>query len=284
MRVASYVVDGRPTWGRVTEDAVGLVDATSDLVACWPSLKEVLQDSGLAEAEAALADRPADRAVDDTAFLPTIPDPDKILCVGLNYDEHRKEGGHPERGHPTFFTRFANSQIGHKQPMIKPAVSDRLDYEAELAVIIGTAGRHIPADRALAHVAGIAPYNDGSVRDWQRHTTQYTPGKNFVGTGGFGPWMMTLDSIPDLDALTVESRLNGTVMQHATVADMLFSIPRLIEYASTFTELVPGDVIATGTPGGVGSRRDPQVWMKPGDVIEVEIGGVGTLVNPVVAE
>ncbi len=280
MRVASYLVDGNPAWGMVTADGAGLVDATG----VFPSLKAALAADGLAEVARALAGKPADRAVAATELLPVLPDPDKILCVGLNYDDHRKEGGHPERGHPTFFTRFANSQIGHRRPMIKPAVSDQLDYEAELAIVIGKAGRHIPAERAFEHVAGYAPYNDGSVRDWQRHTTQFTPGKNFVGTGGFGPWMATPDEIADLDAVTVEARLNGNVMQHATVADMLFPIPALIAYASTFTELVPGDVIATGTPGGVGSRRDPQVWMKPGDVIEIEIGGVGVLVNEVVAE
>lgn len=280
MRVASYLVDGNPAWGMVTADGEGLIDATG----AFPSLKAALAAGGLAELQRALAGRGADRKVSATRFLPVVPDPDKVLCVGLNYDDHRKEGGHPEQKHPTFFVRFANSNIGHRQPMIKPRVSDRLDYEAELAVVIGKAGRHIPAERAFEHVAGYAPYNDGSVRDWQRHTTQFTPGKNFMGTGGFGPWMATPDEIADLAKVTVEARLNGEVMQHATVADMIFDIPTLIAYASTFTELVPGDVIATGTPGGVGSRREPPVWMKPGDTIEIEIGGVGTLVNEVVAE
>ena len=280
MRVASYLVDGNPAWGMVTADGKGLVDATG----LFPSLKAALAADGLAEVARALAGQPASRSVADAVFLPVLPDPDKVLCVGLNYDDHRQEGGHPEQAHPTFFVRFANSNIGHRRPMVKPAISDMFDWEAELAVVIGKAGRHIPADKAFEHIAGYAPYNDGSVRDWQRHTTQFTPGKNFVGTGGFGPWMSTPDEIADLQAVTVEARLNGTVMQHATVADMIFDIPSLIAYASTFTELVPGDVIATGTPGGVGSRRTPPVWMKPGDVIEIEIGGVGTLVNEVVAE
>jgi len=280
MRVASYLVDGNPAWGVVTADGAGLIDATG----AFPTLKAALAAGGLGELKRTLAGRPADRAVAATRFLPVVPDADKVLCVGLNYDEHRKEGGHPEQAHPTFFVRFANANIGHRQPMIKPKVSDKLDYEAELAVIIGKAGRHIPAAQAMEHVAGYAPYNDGSVRDWQRHTTQFTPGKNFMGTGGFGPWMVTPDEIADLAKVTVEARLNGQVMQHATVADMIFDIPTLIAYASTFTELVPGDVIATGTPGGVGSRREPPVWMKAGDVIEIAIGGVGTLVNEVVAE
>jgi 2-keto-4-pentenoate hydratase/2-oxohepta-3-ene-1,7-dioic acid hydratase in catechol pathway len=280
MRVASYLVDGHPAWGLVTADGTGLIDATG----VFPTVKAALAAGGLEEVHRSLAGRTADRPLSGTTLLPVITDPDKILCVGLNYDDHRQEGGHPEQQYPTFFTRFANSQIAHGQPMIKPAVSDKLDYEAELAVVIGKAGRHIPTERAFEHVAGYAPYNDGSVRDWQRHTTQFTPGKNFVGTGGFGPWMSTPDEIQDLDAVVVEARLNGEFMQHATVADMLFSIPALIAYASTFTELVPGDVIATGTPGGVGSRRTPPVWMKAGDVIEIEIGGVGTLRNTVAAE
>ena len=280
MRVASYLVDGNPAWGLVTADGAGLIDATGQ----FPTLKAALAAGGLGKVAGALAGRPADRALDSVAFLPVVPDPDKILCVGLNYDDHRKEGNHPEQKHPTFFVRFANSQVGHRRPMVKPRISDMFDWEAELAVVIGKAGRHIPAERALEHVAGYAPYNDGSVRDWQRHTTQFTPGKNFPGTGGFGPWMSSPDEIADLQAVTVEARLNGEVMQHAAVSDMIFPIPALIAYASTFTELVPGDVIATGTPGGVGSRRTPPVWMKPGDVVEIEIGGVGTLVNEVVAE
>lgn len=280
MRVASYLVDGNPAWGLVTADGSALVDATGQ----FPTLKAALAAGGLDEVGRALAGRPASRDIAGTHFLPVLIDPDKILCVGLNYDDHRKEGGHPEQKHPTFFVRFANANIGHRQPMVKPAISEMFDWEAELAVVIGKPGRHIPADRAFEHIAGYAPYNDGSVRDWQRHTTQFTPGKNFVGTGGFGPWMATPDEIADLNAVTVEARLNGQVMQHATVADMIFDIPALVAYASTFTELVAGDVIATGTPGGVGSRRTPPVWMKPGDVIEIEIGGVGTLVNEVVAE
>ena len=284
MKFASYRVGVKPAWGMVSADGAGLIDVSGTIEERYPTLESAIVDEALGEVGAALAARAADRLVDETEMEPVLPKPGKILCIGLNYDEHRKEGGHPERGEPTIFVRFANSQMGHNQPMVKPKESEKLDYEAELAVIIGKAGRRIPESAAMEYVAGYAPYNDGSVRDWQRHTGQYTPGKNFMNTGGFGPWMSTPDEIEDLDSAIVESRLNGEVMQHATVADMIFPIPKLIAYISTFTELEAGDVIVTGTPGGVGSRRDPQIFMKGGDVIEIEIGGVGVLRNPVIDE
>ena len=187
-------------------------------------------------------------------------------------------------GEPTIFVRFANAQIGHGKAIIAPMESDTLDFEAELAIIIGKPGRRIPEEEAFNYIAGYSCYNDGSVREYKRHTTQFTAEKNFMATGGFGPWMVTPEELVDLDNVTVESRLNGEVMQHAKVADMIFPIPKLINYISTFTELSPGDVIATGTPGGVGSRRNPKVWMRPGDVCEIEISGIGVLTNPVVGE
>ncbi|WP_420403372.1 fumarylacetoacetate hydrolase family protein [Nisaea sp.] len=282
MRFASFKLNGEATWGLATEK--GLHAAGADTKSRWPSLKAAISADALGEAAAALAASAPSVPAEDAEYLPLVPDPDKILCVGLNYEAHRLEGGHPEVEHPTIFARFANSQIGHKQPMIKPKVSDKLDFEAELAVVIGKSGRHISEAAAMAHVAGYACYNEGSVRDWQRHTGQYTPGKNFVGTGAFGPWLVTPDEIDDLGALVMESRLNGAVMQHTKLDDLIFPIPHLINYISTFTELVPGDVIVTGTPGGVGSRQDPQVWMQPGDEIVVEIDKIGRLVNPVVAE
>jgi 2-keto-4-pentenoate hydratase/2-oxohepta-3-ene-1,7-dioic acid hydratase in catechol pathway len=201
----------------------------------------------------------------------------------LNYAKHQAETGRPDVDHPTIFTRFADSQVGHLQPMIKPDQSVRFDYEAELAVVIGQGGRFISEDDALSHVAGYACYNDGSIRDWQRHTSQFTPGKNFPGTGAFGPYLVTPDEVGDYKKLPIESRLNGEVMQKATLADLIFPIPRLLSYISEFTPLSSGDVIVTGTPGGVGDRREPPIYMRPGDVIEVDIGIVGTLVNPIVS-
>jgi 2-keto-4-pentenoate hydratase/2-oxohepta-3-ene-1,7-dioic acid hydratase in catechol pathway len=202
----------------------------------------------------------------------------------LNYEMHRKETGRAEVEHPTIFMRFANTQIGDGAPIVCPRVSRDLDFEGELAVIIGRPGRYIQRKHAMEHVAGFACYNDVSVRDWQRHTSQFTPGKNFPATGPFGPWMVTPDEVGPLAKLRIVTRLNGEIMQQATLGDMIFDIPRIIEYCSSFTPLSAGDVIATGTPGGVGSRRVPPLWMKPGDVVEVEIERVGLLRNRVVGE
>jgi 2-keto-4-pentenoate hydratase/2-oxohepta-3-ene-1,7-dioic acid hydratase in catechol pathway len=226
----------------------------------------------------------ADHGLDEIEFLPTIPNPDKVICVGLNYATHIKETGREDSDYPALFPRYANTQVGHLQPLIRPAVSNIFDYEGELAVIIGKRGRHIAPERAFDHVAGYACYNDATIRDWQRHTHQFLPGKNFVGTGGFGPWMVTTDELTDPSALTLATRLNGTEMQRSTTDLLIFDVPFLINYLSTFTELAPGDVIPTGTPGGVGFKRDPQVFMKPGDTIEVEISGIGTLTHPIAAE
>jgi 2-keto-4-pentenoate hydratase/2-oxohepta-3-ene-1,7-dioic acid hydratase in catechol pathway len=207
-----------------------------------------------------------------------------VLCVGLNYLKHIIETGREVPKHPTLFTRFASAQVGHEQPLILPKASTAFDFEGELAIVIGKAGRHISKANALEHVAGYSLFNDGSIRDWQRHTLQFTAGKNFVGSGSFGPWIVTTDEISDISSLVLETRLNGEVVQREGLDDLLFKIPDLIEYISTFTELLPGDVIATGTPGGVGAFRTPPLWMKPGDVVEVEVEGIGKLKNTVNAE
>jgi 2-keto-4-pentenoate hydratase/2-oxohepta-3-ene-1,7-dioic acid hydratase in catechol pathway len=219
-------------------------------------------------------------------LLPVIPDPEKILCVGLNYESHRVETGMPEMDHPVLFTRFSSTQVGHGEPIIRPNVSEKLDFEGELAVIIGKTGRHIPKDKAFDYVAGYSCYNDASIRDWQMHTRQFTAGKNFDGTGAFGPWMVTPDEFPadQLADQTVTTRLNGEQVQHAPFSDLIFDVPALIEYISTFCTLQPGDVIVTGTPGGVGVIRKPRLYMKPDDVIEVEISGIGVLKNPIAQE
>ena len=183
---------------------------------------------------------------------------------------------------PTIFTRFPNTQIGHLQSLVKPKFSQKFDYEGELAVIIGQGGRYIPEKDALNHIAGYTCFNDGSIRDWQRHTSQFTPGKNFPGTGPLGPYLVTTDEIRDYKSLPIETRLNGVIMQKASLSDLIFPIPKLINYISSFTNLCSGDVIVTGTPGGVGDKRNPPVYMKPGDVVEVDIGPVGVLKNFVI--
>ena len=281
MRFVSYVRLGRPSFGALVDG--GIVDLAR-LIPGIDTLREAIAEDLLDEAARAIVGRKAEFALSDVTLLPVIPEPGKVLCVGVNYVAHREETGRKEVGHPTIFTRFADSLVADGAPIIKPAVSDNLDYEGELALVIGRGGRNIKPEDALDHVAGYAPFMDGSVRDFQRHTAQFTPGKNFPCTGGFGPALVTPDEIGDLAALPIETRLNGETMQKASLADLIFSIPDVIAYCSQFTPLAPGDVIATGTPGGVGERRTPSVWLKDGDVVEVMVGAAGTLTNRIVAE
>jgi 2-keto-4-pentenoate hydratase/2-oxohepta-3-ene-1,7-dioic acid hydratase in catechol pathway len=282
MKLASYVRLGKPGFGACVDD--GIVDLTGRISPEIVSLKGLLAADAVAQAQSYVAGRRAEFALSDVTLLPVVPDPAKILCIGLNYEKHRAETKRPDSQYPAVFTRYADSQVAHGQPIVKPRVSDRLDYEAELAVVIGRGGRYIDEAAAMEHVAGFSCYNDGSVRDWQRHTHQFTPGKTVSGTGAFGPWMITSDEIADYRQLAIRSILNGEIMQDATLDQLIFPIPHLIAYCSSFTPLQPGDVIITGTPGGVGDRREPPVFMKPGDVIVVEIDGVGRLVNSIIAE
>ncbi len=275
MKLMSFAANGKASWGVV--DGSDVVDLSSRA----PSLRAALSTKGAFDAPT--ADLPR-HALSGVTFLPPIPDPDKIICIGLNYLTHILEGGRDVPQQPTIFTRFANSQIGHGQAIIRPNASITLDFEGELAVVIGTGGRHIKAEDAMAHVAGYSCYNDGSIREWQRHTSQFGPGKNFPSTGGFGPYLVTPDEAGDVEHASLVCRLNGEEMQRATLDDLVFTIPALIAYCSTFTILEPGDVIITGTTGGVGAYRTPPVWMKPGDVVEVEISGVGLLRNTVAQE
>jgi len=281
MKFASFKLNGTASWGLI--DGAEAVDLGSLSRDRYPDLKSVIAAGALAELAAASA-KAARHPLANIGWLPVIPNPDKILCIGLNYETHRKETGRTEVENPTVFARFANSQTGHLANIIRPRVSKDLDFEGELAVIIGKPGRYISRAAAWDHIAGYACYNEGSVRDYQRHTHQFTPGKNFPQTGAFGPWMVTPDEAGDLASLRLQTRLNGQVVQDATISQMIFGIPQQIEYCSSFTRLEPGDVIVTGTPGGVGSRRTPPLWMKPGDVVEVEIDRIGLLRNGIADE
>ena len=282
MKLASFSTPVGPGYGCVVGD--GIVALSQRFGGRAPTLRHMLA-AGLWDEAARLAQTSKpDFALREVSFAPVIPDPDKIICVGLNYRDHVAETGRTVTEKPALFARYAGSQIGHLAPLVKPEVSDEFDYEGELAVIIGKGGRHIAARDALSHVAGYACYNEGSIRDWQRHTSQFLSGKTFAGTGAFGPWMVTADEIPDPSKLTLETRLNGEVVQRTTTDRLITDIPALIAYISTILPLTSGDVIVSGTPGGVGAKRSPPLWMRPGDVAEVEISQIGVLRNPVVAE
>jgi len=279
MKLLSYAHGGHVRFGAVVDG--GIVDLHAAMGGRYPSLRALLEAGALPEAAAALAGRPADVAFDAVTLLPVIPDPDKIVCVGLNYGEHVRETGRTVSETPVLFLRMPDSQVGHGQAIVRPRESQRLDYEGEIAVVIGRGGRRISEADAWSHIAGYSCYNDGSVRDWQVATSQWTPGKNFWRTGGFGPWMVTADQIAPGQVMTLTTRLNGQVMQQATTDLMIHSIPRQIAYISSFIPLKPGDVIVTGTPGGVGNKRNPPVFMAPGDVVEVEVDAVGVLRNTI---
>jgi 2-keto-4-pentenoate hydratase/2-oxohepta-3-ene-1,7-dioic acid hydratase in catechol pathway len=279
MRLASFCIDGKATYGSISGDRVTDFGPVADL----PShdLKSLLTHlSPQLLARLGSVDAPS-YPISDITWLPLIPNPDKIVCVGLNYLDHLEETKRPPPAYPVLFLRLASSQVGHLQPLVRPVVSEQLDFEGEVAVIIGRSGRHIRMERALQHVAGYSIYNEASIRDWQQHTHQYTAGKNFPGTGAFGPWLVTADEIGDPKALQLVTRLNAEVMQHSSLANLIFSIEQLVAYISAITELVPGDVIVTGTPAGVGGLRQPPVWMRPGDLIEVEVSQIGRLTNDV---
>lgn len=282
MKLLSFEVEGSQRFGVWVEG--GVVDLTQRLGGKFPDLLSVLQAGALREIAAAVVGAKPDFTSEQITFLPVIPKPPKIICIGINYEEHRSETEREPTLKPPVFGRFSNSQVGHLGVIPLPPESEKLDYEGEIAVIIGKAGRRIPSDQVWKHVAGYAPYNDASVRDWQGHTQQWTPGKNFWHTGGFGPWMSTADEFGDDPVLHLSTRLNGVEVQRATSRQMIFSIAELITYCSTFTALEPGDVIVTGTPGGVGVRRKPQLFMKHGDAVEVEISEIGVLRNVIEKE
>jgi 2-keto-4-pentenoate hydratase/2-oxohepta-3-ene-1,7-dioic acid hydratase in catechol pathway len=266
--------DGTPSFGRLDGETVHDLGAPG--APAW--LKDVLdQDLAALPATGAFA-----RA--DVRLLPVVPNPGKILCVGLNYATHVAETGREQKEFPAIFTRWADTLIADGEPLVRPRETTRFDYEGELAVVIGKGGRRIARADAAQHIAGYSVFNDGSARDWQRHNIQFTPGKNYPDTGAFGPALVLPDEVDDLGSQRVQTRLNGELVQDQPVSDMIWDIAFVIEYCSTFTPLEPGDVIVTGTPGGVGDKRTPPLYMKAGDVCEISVGTIGTLTNPVIDE
>ena len=284
MKLLSFIHQGRETWGAVVGD--GVIDMQR-VFPQYPTLVDYIASEAYLQAAQHVKGLSVDGQLADITYLPVIPRPEKIVCAVRNYMDHHNEviAGGVQRElseFPPIFLRVWRSQTAHLGPIVKPKVSDSLDWEAELAVIIGRPGRNIAEADAYAHVAGYSCYNDASVREWQFHAKQIASGKNFESTGAFGPWMVTADEIAPGRQLKLQTRLNGEVLQDGHTGNMIFNIPRLIAYASTIFTLVPGDVIITGTPAGVGVFRKPPRYMKAGDVVEVEVEAIGTLVNTVV--
>jgi 2-keto-4-pentenoate hydratase/2-oxohepta-3-ene-1,7-dioic acid hydratase in catechol pathway len=278
MKLLSFAHQGKDYFGAVSGDGiVTLNDKTGQ-----PNLRAALAAGAMDAMRKAAKDSSPDRKLADVTFLPVIPNPNKILCAGVNYRSHAAEVGRELPKQPSMFVRFTDTLVGHEGEMIRPTVSDNFDFEGELTLVIGKGGRHIKAGQALDHVAGYTCFVDGSVRDYQKFSV--TSGKNFPGTGPLGPWLVTTDEIPDPSKLTLTTRLNGTQVQHSPTSQLIYSIPQIIAFCSDFTTLTPGDVIATGTPEGVGHSRKPPLWMKAGDTLEVEITGIGTLRTRIVDE
>jgi 2-keto-4-pentenoate hydratase/2-oxohepta-3-ene-1,7-dioic acid hydratase in catechol pathway len=281
MKLASYIAQEKPAFGRVAGN--GVVTLSDRIEARNVTLKDALAEEGLLDELLKLAEgAEADLSLDGLKFLPTITNPGKILCVGINYRSHAAEHGHAVAEKPNIFTKFTDCLLGHGDAMWRPKASTQLDFEGELVVVMGKGGRAIPAKSALSYVAGYTCFCDGSVRDFIK--ASLITGKNFPMTSPLGPWMVTADEIPDPSKLTLETRLNGQMMQHSGTDMLMHDVPALIAYCSAFTELAPGDIIATGTPEGIGARRNPPVWMMAGDVLEVEISQIGTLRNRIVDE
>lgn len=279
MKLLSFSVNGQQSFGLVKDDSV--IDLKKKLNGKYDDLKSLLNDENLIATVNAVADSPADYALSEIQFEPVIPNPGQIFCIGLNYGEHVKETQREVTEKPMIFMRLAPSQLGHNQPLLKPAETEQFDYEGEIAIVIGKGGRRISKEAAWDHIAGYSCYNDGSVRDWQRHTAQWGPGKNFFHTGGFGPWLVTSDEIKANETMTLTTRVNGQEVQRALTTQLIHDIPSLIHYISTFTPLSAGDVIVSGTPGGIGLKRTPPLLLNEGDVVEIEVDKIGVLKNVV---
>ncbi len=280
MRLVSFNrPDGSASYGIMQGDQIK--DSGAALASEYADMRAILTAGATGALEA--ADGPL-LDMGNVTLLSPVPNPDKIICIGLNYMSHIKETGRDKPKHPSIFTRYPSSVLGHDVPLIRPKASEKFDYEGELAVIIGKEGRHISEADAWDHIGGYAPFNDGSIRDYQVHTSQFWPGKSFDDTGSMGPWIVTPDEVKDIGEARLQTRVNGLTVQDALINDLAITIPEIIAYCSTVTKLLPGDILVTGTPGGVGRFREPPLYMKEGDVCEVEIAGIGLLRNPVLDE
>jgi 2-keto-4-pentenoate hydratase/2-oxohepta-3-ene-1,7-dioic acid hydratase in catechol pathway len=285
MQFASFQIEGRNTFGAVAGD--GVVDLGRRLAPRFRSLLEVLRASAIDEVKASAAGVRADYPLSAVTLLPPVVEPEKIICVGVNYANRNAEyrDGSELPKYPSLFIRVPTSFVGHDVPIVRPRASEQFDYEGEIVLVIGREGRHIAREEALGYIAGLTLSNEGSVRDWLRHGKfNVTQGKNFDASGSIGPFMVTSDEIDWTKPFSLKTRVNGEIRQDDTTENLIFTFADLITYISTFTTLRPGDMIVSGTPTGAGARFDPPIWLKPGDVVEVEVPGIGLLRNAVADE
>ena len=281
-KLASFTINGRAAYGAITDD--GVVDLSTRFGARWPTLKQVIEAGALGELVAEAAEMKPDYPVSAITYDIPIPQPEKIICVGVNFPDRNAEykDGQEAPPNPSLFIRFPRSFTGHDQPLVRPPESEQLDYEGEIVIVIGKGGRRIAEADALSHIAALSLCNEGTIRDWVRHAKfNVTQGKNFDRSGSIGPWLVPFTDESQIADIRLETRVNGEVRQSDRTSRMIFSFRKIIAYVSTFTTLVPGDIIVTGTPTGAGARCDPPIWLKPGDVIEVEADGIGILRNTV---
>ncbi len=285
MKLLSYHAEGNECYGALKDD--GIVNLSRRLGSRFQTLRELLAGDALSLAAEIAGGAAPDYRLGEVRLRRPIPFPEKIICVGINYAKRNAEyrDGSEAAKRPSLFVRFPGSLVAHGERILRPPESQQLDYEGEITVVIGKKGRRIPASRALEHIAGLTIMNEGTIRDWLRHGKfNVTQGKNFDRSGALGPWMVTIDEFRGLDDIHIQTRVNGEIRQQDTTANLIFAIPELLNYISTFTELVPGDVIATGTPIGAGARFDPPRYLAPGDCVEVEVTGIGVLSNTVADE
>ncbi|MEK9577778.1 MAG: fumarylacetoacetate hydrolase family protein [Aquiluna sp.] len=281
MRFVSFSAGEIDSWGLVTAEGIRSLGELERVGR--HGLRETIRSQGLSKVLEEQSSAPLRQLTEVTLHTPIV-DPEKVICVGLNYADHIAEMGRPTPEYPVIFTRFSDSFVAHGSPLTAPRNSSQFDYEGELAVVIGKTAHHVTAQSAMEHVFGYTILNDGSIRDYQRHTHQFAPGKNFPKSGSFGPEIVTSEEFGAITNQSIRTRVNGEVVQDSDLSQLVFGVAELIAYCSEWTILQPGDIIATGTPGGVGDSRDPKLWLFPGDVVEVEIEGIGTLLNQVADE
>ena len=285
MKIASFEKNSVDSYGVVIDD--GIIDLGARLGSKFPQFIDILSADALDQIEIAVKNQEPDFLTAEVNFQIPIPTPEKIICIGVNYgnrNEEYKDGSKAPK-YPSVFLRTPGSFVGHDQAILRPPESDQLDYEGEIVLVIGKGGRRIKEENYLQHIAGISIMNEGTIRDWVRHAKfNVTQGKNFASSGSIGPWMVTTDEVNDLTELSIETRVNNEVRQKDTVSNMIFKFPYLLSYLSTFFELKPGDLIATGTPVGAGARFNPPIWLKPGDELEIEVPKIGKLCNTFIDE